>query len=440
MRTWIFLDVDGCVSPLGSIPESQQYPDVPDTGWSKMPMRSSVADSLRNWSENDNVVIVWSSMNEENSNAIMETLGLPECDYVNVADYDDFNKFNAIEDYISSNVPDGELIVWIDDENAEEYKKMIAESPIKNIHFIECDGNIGLSDNTLYKINSIIDGEKDNKRRSTMDNDQVMELESTTGIATLLEKAERIREEHIREGLDRKEQILNEASQERDEILNAAKNDAEEIKANAHKEADEIILLARQEAEEIINDLEVEELDYKNKIAYLMKMESNYRNALNELAIAGSSAAGKMARIIDNVEVESSEMMSYLDVDQMFDEEDGFLVSNYKGDTLPDTDGDDESYSESTLTVENDTEGVPVPDSVHVDDVNEEVIEHDSSIDTDEEPHVKEDGTDIDHEEEASIQEESITDEEEDLAEENEEKMMQEEMLAEGSPINDDEK
>lgn len=199
---------------------------------------------------------------------------------------------------------------------------------------------------------------------------------TTSGIGELLEKAERIRTEHIQEGIRFKELAIVEGNKEKAQIIAAANEEADHIKERAAQDADQMRSLAREEVALMRVEKEEEERLLNSNIANLMKMEKTYRETLYHFIYAIENITTSVEENFSEIKEKTKEIRLYSDVDFVFQEEDGDLKPIVGVETLPDPETEDSDDTSFDTPADEVTETSDITD-----EVNEEAqkdSEHDS--------------------------------------------------------------
>ena len=373
---YILLDIDGVVSPLYSIPVEEQHEIVPRSQYTTWPIRISVVNAITEWKSRDDVTVVWASSHHEDSNEIFSALGLPDSEWINFSDWTN-EKLNNIVEFIESRSIE-DRFVWVEDENSDIYQSWIESSP-RDILFITPDGRTGLNDHDIEKINAFIEGDQNYDYHNDLQDQgkDVMTVEdnhkdSTTqstavGVAALFERAERVYNEHVQDGLNKKSEIIQDAENQRLRIIEEANNEASEILTKAKEEAENAIDLAQQEIDSKIENFKEQEQTYQSRIAMIMDFEKKYRNELMNVVAVNDSIVETIDESLLAVKNASKEIYRYLDMDEIFEERDGELIVHAHISSLPDEDGSSESSIDNDSTEETDAAPVDVEESSDAD-------------------------------------------------------------------------
>lgn len=197
---------------------------------------------------------------------------------------------------------------------------------------------------------------------------------TASGIGELLEKAERIRTEHIQEGIKFKELVIAEGNKEKAQIIAAANEEADHIKERAAQDADQMRSLAREEVALMRVEKEEEERLLQSNIANLMKMEKTYRETLHHFIYAIENITTSVEDNFSEIKEKTKEIRLYSDVDFVFQEEDGELKPIVGVETLPDPETEDSDDTPLDTPADEATETSDITD-----EANEEAQEDSES-------------------------------------------------------------
>lgn len=152
MSITLYLDIDGVIAPLHSLPDSYRTLTI-QSSYVTWKVRHTIATWIHGLPER-NVRIVWASTWGEMCHDMETALHLPPCDYVvfpDACDTEQWVKFAAVTEHMTTH---NNFSVWVDDEFDENTRQWASGQ--SSCAVVPCDPRTGLTYHDVSLIESYV--------------------------------------------------------------------------------------------------------------------------------------------------------------------------------------------------------------------------------------------------------------------------------------------